>query len=431
MVLLVGRQPKFYVVNVAFPVFFFVPMAMLQFCVLRDQPDARLSVSLAIVLTAVAHKYTISSLVPAISYLTFIDKYVLSSLCLIVIITFQGGCLGYVEGTYCRMQAVFNDDLDGGADAAAQPLRRLVAAGGGRAAGGSTSETSTATAEQRLPLYYLDADCPFAAAGPFNKFDFIDLGCFACDLILWILLQLWAWLYYCRVRGAFDRRVQEITIRQVADRLQAELREHTIRAKKSMDGTWLRRKSTKFATRRLSRVGNSSPPAAREPKETVKAKPALTKSKTDLKNWNHIPGGSRDRIDEISDAVDRGDTDEANTTEAIAKSSQAPLPSLSPLLPPNPPGAAGSRPERPAPTLRWQTSAQRVLANCADDRQTTGSSRTNGGMGSLAAIAQAAITPTAPPSSHRARYSTYSSPRAPPGIVATPKGPPPHAHAPG
>ena len=78
MVLLVGRQPTFYLLNVGLPVFFFAPMAMLQFGVPRDQVDARLSVSLAIVLTATAHKYTVSSLVPAVSYLTYIDKYTLS-----------------------------------------------------------------------------------------------------------------------------------------------------------------------------------------------------------------------------------------------------------------------------------------------------------------------------------------------------------------
>ena len=78
MVILVGRQPTFYLLNVGLPVFFFAPMAMLQFGVPRDQVDARLSVSLAIVLTATAHKYTVSSLVPAVSYLTYIDKYTLS-----------------------------------------------------------------------------------------------------------------------------------------------------------------------------------------------------------------------------------------------------------------------------------------------------------------------------------------------------------------
>ena len=52
MVALVGRRPKFYVLNAAMPVFFFVPMALLQFSVVREQTDGRLSVSLAIVLTA-------------------------------------------------------------------------------------------------------------------------------------------------------------------------------------------------------------------------------------------------------------------------------------------------------------------------------------------------------------------------------------------
>lgn len=70
MVCLVGRQPSYVLVNVALPVFFFVPMAMLQFCVPRGTPADRLSVSLAIVLTTIAHKYSMMTLVPPLSYLT-------------------------------------------------------------------------------------------------------------------------------------------------------------------------------------------------------------------------------------------------------------------------------------------------------------------------------------------------------------------------
>ena len=55
--------------QVALPVFFFVPMAMLQFSVPRSETANRLSVSLAIVLTAVAHKYSMMALVPQLSYM--------------------------------------------------------------------------------------------------------------------------------------------------------------------------------------------------------------------------------------------------------------------------------------------------------------------------------------------------------------------------
>ena len=46
------------------------------------------------VLTAIAHKYSLTTLVPSLSYLTFLDKYVLVSLFLIVLITGQGGLIG-------------------------------------------------------------------------------------------------------------------------------------------------------------------------------------------------------------------------------------------------------------------------------------------------------------------------------------------------
>ena len=67
IVILVGRQPTFVVLNVALPVFFFVPMAILQFCVPREMTADRLSVSLAIVLTTIAHKYSMTTMVPQLS----------------------------------------------------------------------------------------------------------------------------------------------------------------------------------------------------------------------------------------------------------------------------------------------------------------------------------------------------------------------------
>ena len=67
IVCLVGRQPTFVVLNVALPVFFFVPMAILQFCVPREMTADRLSVSLAIVLTTIAHKYSMTTMVPQLS----------------------------------------------------------------------------------------------------------------------------------------------------------------------------------------------------------------------------------------------------------------------------------------------------------------------------------------------------------------------------
>ena len=89
MIVLVGRNPQFYLWNLALPVFCFVPLCILQFCVPRDQTPERLGVSLAIVLTAIAHKFSMATLVPSVSYLTFLDRYVLSSMMLIFFITFQ------------------------------------------------------------------------------------------------------------------------------------------------------------------------------------------------------------------------------------------------------------------------------------------------------------------------------------------------------
>ena len=81
-----------------------------------------------------------TSLVPAISYLTFLDKYVISSLLLIVVITFQG-LIGSVEIFYCRTQAVWEEDN------VTSVARRLA------------SRTGLSDGMERVPLGYYDADC--------------------------------------------------------------------------------------------------------------------------------------------------------------------------------------------------------------------------------------------------------------------------------
>ena len=48
-------------------------------CISPEDAGDRLSITLTLVLTAVAYKYVIAQQLPAISYLTLMDKYVLFS----------------------------------------------------------------------------------------------------------------------------------------------------------------------------------------------------------------------------------------------------------------------------------------------------------------------------------------------------------------
>ena len=208
MVCLVGRQPWFVIFNVALPVFFFVPMAILQFAVPRYMTADRLSVSLAIVLTTIAHKYSMSTLVPQLSYLTFLDKYVLASTMLIILITFEGAALGMVETVYCRLQAYYVDP-DGdevGEDRGPNAVRyRLLVA----KAAAQTSSDGVDLSEDSFG--YLDTEiCPPRSVGPLGVFDYIDFGCFCANWLAWLLIQLWALRRFLKERGTFKRQVTTI-----------------------------------------------------------------------------------------------------------------------------------------------------------------------------------------------------------------------------
>lgn len=200
MAMIVGRNPTYFLWNCALPVTAFVPMACLQFCVSRDFIAERLGVSLATVLTAIAHKYSMTSMVPPVSYLTLLDIYVLSSLALIFFIVLQGGLVGSAEQIYCRTQAIFEEDF-ASIDNASSTGRRLVVSAGG---GGSSSGT---TALERMPVAYKDEVCPYSRYGELNRFDAVDYGFLILDLLLWVALQIWAIRAYRRAYHALEKRI--------------------------------------------------------------------------------------------------------------------------------------------------------------------------------------------------------------------------------
>jgi len=197
--LFIGRQPDFVLINIALPVTFFVPMAALMFCVPRQVLDGRLSVTLAIVITSIAHKFTMSTMVPAVSYLTFLDKYVLASLAIIMLITFQSGLIGSLESFYCRLQVTSKLVNMTELTLAAVPsdIRGPVHADGLR----------------QVVYVYDDPYCPAGISlGPFHLFDWVDACCLWVDLGLWVALQLWAFCKYHRMRSqaatAIEKMVQ-------------------------------------------------------------------------------------------------------------------------------------------------------------------------------------------------------------------------------
>jgi hypothetical protein len=75
----VERYHGYYYINVLLPMSTFTLMSALQWVIDRSLPQDRLGVTLTLVLTAAAYKLAISAMVPAIAYLTILDKCALAS----------------------------------------------------------------------------------------------------------------------------------------------------------------------------------------------------------------------------------------------------------------------------------------------------------------------------------------------------------------
>lgn len=82
----VTRRAGFWVMNVVFPIFLITLTNAASYTVPPTDVADRCSISLTLMLTTVAYKYIIADKLPAISYLTLIDKYVL--LCLSIQVLF-------------------------------------------------------------------------------------------------------------------------------------------------------------------------------------------------------------------------------------------------------------------------------------------------------------------------------------------------------
>ena len=87
--MLLTRESTFFVLNVALPLCLFSFMCLFQFALPRYDTANRLNMGFTLVLTAVAFKFSITDMVPKISYMTVLDRYLLLSSGLIVLATFQ------------------------------------------------------------------------------------------------------------------------------------------------------------------------------------------------------------------------------------------------------------------------------------------------------------------------------------------------------
>ncbi|XP_052813164.1 cys-loop ligand-gated ion channel-like isoform X4 [Mya arenaria] len=75
-----ARRPGYFVWNIFMITFLICSLAFATFSVEKDKPQNRLQLSFTLVLTAVAFKSVVNSSLPRISYLTYMDKYLLVSM---------------------------------------------------------------------------------------------------------------------------------------------------------------------------------------------------------------------------------------------------------------------------------------------------------------------------------------------------------------
>lgn len=91
----VSRYPEFTIYNIVIPnavislLSVLIPMGLPQ-----GQPNQRLDVSLGLLLTAAAYKFSISFMIPAVAYLTRLDRYMLSCALLLVLCALHNAVLG-------------------------------------------------------------------------------------------------------------------------------------------------------------------------------------------------------------------------------------------------------------------------------------------------------------------------------------------------
>ena len=102
--LLIRRKPLYYLLNVVYPMATFAFMANFQIALPRYETADRFSVCFSLLLTVVAFKFSISQMLPAVSYLTVMDTFLLACAGTVVLACFEAGAMGYL----------INDAVDAG-----------------------------------------------------------------------------------------------------------------------------------------------------------------------------------------------------------------------------------------------------------------------------------------------------------------------------
>lgn len=83
------RNPVYYISNIILPLFLLSTMVLASTLPSVELLNERMSISLSLVLTVVAVKFTTASYLPPVGYLTSLDKYVLASLLFVLCVALE------------------------------------------------------------------------------------------------------------------------------------------------------------------------------------------------------------------------------------------------------------------------------------------------------------------------------------------------------
>eukprot|EP00322_Chrysochromulina_rotalis_P009864 CAMPEP_0115864582 /NCGR_PEP_ID=MMETSP0287-20121206/19275_1 /TAXON_ID=412157 /ORGANISM="Chrysochromulina rotalis, Strain UIO044" /LENGTH=469 /DNA_ID=CAMNT_0003319057 /DNA_START=17 /DNA_END=1426 /DNA_ORIENTATION=- len=110
--MLVRRKSNYFVMNAVLPFLCFSALSLAQLCVTASQESSlnhRAQLTMMLVLTCATYKMAISNKLPAISYLTFLDKYMLLCSLYVVLVAFESRSLAYIREEFGQDAIV---DLD-------------------------------------------------------------------------------------------------------------------------------------------------------------------------------------------------------------------------------------------------------------------------------------------------------------------------------
>ena len=93
----VMRQYEFYLYNVSLLMCLITALTFTSFAVKADSPGDRIQITLTLLLTSVAFKYYVHQFVPTVSYLTFLDKYILSGMIFQFFMTLHNAVSGVIS----------------------------------------------------------------------------------------------------------------------------------------------------------------------------------------------------------------------------------------------------------------------------------------------------------------------------------------------